>query len=520
MTGGSVSAPNTSRQTVGRAATRTGVVTAASRVIGLGRVLVIAAVLGTTYLGNTFQASNSISNVLFDLLAAGGLSAVLVPAFVRAADDAETERLADAILGVATAVLGAVAIAGVVAAPWIARVLTAGAPAAIAASQRELATFLVRCFVPQIVLYAFGAVAAGVLHARRRFLVVAAAPIANTVVMVVCLVAFRLHAGAHPGLDLDRGSRVLLAAAGTGGVVAFVGTLVVPAWRSGVRLRPRWARDRDVIDLLAHSGWGILLNSLAGAVMGAVIVAGNVVEGGVVAFQVAFVLFLAPYAVLAQPLHSAALPEFAHDAVAAPQRVDATLRWALESIVVLVAPVAAMLVVAAGPAVRVVGFGLDARGVHLVGLALGGLAPGLVPYSVFLLLARASYARGDSRSPAVAALVGAVMGVGIIVAVRLSVHTNALLVGLGLAHTAAFTVAATVLGVALARRGSRRLVSGVATRSCVLAVVIAGMIGALRTTVHLDGRLAAFAWCCGVALVCGGAGLLVARRRTHRPETV
>ena len=42
-------------------------------------MVVIAAVLGTTFLGNTFQASNSVSNVLFELLAAGALSAVLVP---------------------------------------------------------------------------------------------------------------------------------------------------------------------------------------------------------------------------------------------------------------------------------------------------------------------------------------------------------------------------------------------------------------------------------------------------------
>ncbi|MGH9035553.1 MAG: murein biosynthesis integral membrane protein MurJ, partial [Acidimicrobiia bacterium] len=65
-----------------RAAAVMGAATAISRVLGFGRVLVIAAVLGTTDLGNTFSASNSVSNVAFDLLAAGALSAVLVPAFV------------------------------------------------------------------------------------------------------------------------------------------------------------------------------------------------------------------------------------------------------------------------------------------------------------------------------------------------------------------------------------------------------------------------------------------------------
>jgi putative peptidoglycan lipid II flippase len=58
-------------------------------VVGGGRVLVIAAVLGTTYLGNAFQSSNTVSNLLFELLAAGALSAVLVPTFVGHLDRGE-----------------------------------------------------------------------------------------------------------------------------------------------------------------------------------------------------------------------------------------------------------------------------------------------------------------------------------------------------------------------------------------------------------------------------------------------
>ena len=51
-----------------RSATGMGAAAAASRVIGGGRVLVIAAVLGTTYLGNAFQGANTVSNLLFELL--------------------------------------------------------------------------------------------------------------------------------------------------------------------------------------------------------------------------------------------------------------------------------------------------------------------------------------------------------------------------------------------------------------------------------------------------------------------
>ena len=62
-------------------------------------MVVIAAVLGTTYLGNTFQASNSVSNVLFELLAAGALSAVLVPDLRRAASAGASDRRAEEVAG-------------------------------------------------------------------------------------------------------------------------------------------------------------------------------------------------------------------------------------------------------------------------------------------------------------------------------------------------------------------------------------------------------------------------------------
>src|SRR5262245_63584974 len=119
------------RSAVTRAAFGMGSITAVSRAFGFVRVLVIAAVLGTTFLGNTFQATNSVSNVLFELLAAGALSAVLVPTFVtllgRGEDD-EARRLAGGLLGVALAILVPVSIVAMVVAPWIADLLSTGAP--------------------------------------------------------------------------------------------------------------------------------------------------------------------------------------------------------------------------------------------------------------------------------------------------------------------------------------------------------------------------------------------------------
>ena len=128
---------------------------------------------------------------------------------------------------------------GIIAAPWIADVLTTGvANEHIAEQQRELSTFLLRFFVPQILLYALGAVAVAVLYAKRKLAVTAMAPIGLTIVVVAAMVTFRLVAGPAPGLDLSTGEQLILALGGTLGVVAFVGIPTVALWRTGFRLRP------------------------------------------------------------------------------------------------------------------------------------------------------------------------------------------------------------------------------------------------------------------------------------------
>jgi len=405
-----------------------GAIAAASRAVGLVRVLVIAAVLGTTYLGNAFQAANSVSNVLFELLAAGALSAVLVPTFVElfdADDDEGAEAVAGGVLGVALALLGGLSLLGVIGAPLISRLLTLGVPASVAVEQRELTTFLLRFFVPQVMLYAAGTVATAVLYARRRFAITAAAPIGNTVVMVACLLAFRAATGSGPGLDLTSGQRWWLVAAGTGGVMAFVGLLLLACRASGFRLRPRRPdRDGRVHAVLRHAGWGVVLHTGAGLLLGGAIVAGSAVEGAVVAYQVAWVFFLAPYAILAQPIHTAILPELVAEARDDDSaRFRSSIRWSLERMALLVLPVSGLLIALALPAMRVVSFGaVSAEGPNLLAAALAALAVGLLPYGAFLMLARAYYALGDSRTPGITALASCAAGVVVMIVGAVATH--------------------------------------------------------------------------------------------------
>jgi putative peptidoglycan lipid II flippase len=499
-----------------RAAAGMGAVTAVSRSLGFVRVLVVTAVLGTTSLGDAFQSANSVSNVLFELLAAGALSAVLVPTFVQLLDrddEPGAERVAGGVLGIALAVLGPVTLVGVVAAPLLARVLTIGVDSDVAAAQQDLVTFLLRFFLPQVLLYAAGTIITAVLYAKRRFAITAAAPIGNTVVMIACLIMFRVVAGPDPGLDLTTGEKLLLVAAGTGGVLAFVGVLLGAGAASGFRLRPRWpGRDSQVAAVLRHSGWGVVLHTGGGLLLGAAIVTAAGVVGGVVAYQVGWVIFLAPYAVLAQPIHTAILPEMVTEARDAGLRqVAASLRWALERMALLVLPATAAMIALASPALRVVEFGQTDG--QLLAAAVAGLAVGLYAYSAFLLLARGYYALGDSRTPGVVSLVSAAVGVVVMVVSAALVDGTARIVLLGLGHSIAYTVGAGVLVVGLTRRTGASLRPAALGRiGLVSAVAGVGGWAASQAVLGDDpGRLAALATV--MVIVAIGAGVVVAGYR-------
>ena len=525
--------PVADTRSISRSAAGMGAGAAASRVIGFARVLAIAAILGTTYLGNTFTSSNYVSNVLFELLAAGALSAVLVPTLVELLarpDEPEAERLAGSVLGRALIGLGVVTIVGVAAAPWLARLLASGVDnPTIAAQQESLATFLLRFFVPQVLLYAVGTVAIAVLYAKRRFVVTAIAPIGNTVLIVAGLVVFRLLAGGDTGLDLSLAEKLTLALSGTLGVAAFVAVPSIALHRTGFRLRPRWGRgDPGVTRLLRLSGWAVLQHAQIGLLLGAAIVLGNSVAGGTVAYQVAWVFFLAPYGVIAQPIHTAIHNELSIDA--ARDDFDSfagSLRWALDGMATLLVPVSAAMIVLARPGMIVFAFGEAAEnGVALLAAGLASLALGLFAYGAFLTLARAYYALGDSRTPAVVALFTGVGGVAAMAVGVWLTEGAARVAALGIGHTVAYTAGTVILSIGLSRRSGHAIVPRALVRAVGLSALIGVLAWGVVTLLDPSGRIGNAVMCTAIVVAGGALYLLgvratggrVERRRVEEPE--
>ena len=507
-----------------RAATRMGAATLLSRSVGFVRVWMVAAVLGTTYLGNTFQASNSVSNVLFELLAAGALSAVLVPTFVQhleAGDEVEAERLASGILGIALLGLGVVTVIGLIAVPVIADVLATGAPTPkIAAQQESLSTFFLWFFIPQILFYGWGTVSTAVLYAKRRFAITAVAPIANTVVLVISLAIFWVLHGSNGNLDLTLAEKLVLALGGTVGVLGFVGVPAVALHRSGFRLRPRlMPRDDRLRSLMRLSGWAVLQHAGIGILLGAAIVLGNRVEGGVVAYQFAFVLFLAPYAIIAHPVQTAILPELTLDAHRDDNAAFArSVRWALDSMSLLIVPVSAAFVALAVPAMRAITVDSQNHNVDLLAAAIASLGIGLLPYSVFLLFARALYARGDSRTPAIVALVTACVGAGFMVVASYASHGTGRVLALGFGHSLAYLLGALTLGFFLHRRLRAPLFPPALPLALTTSAILGTAAWGLFRAIGPLGRVATIALLAAVGIV--GAAIYVGIVRLVRGQGI
>jgi putative peptidoglycan lipid II flippase len=331
------------------------------------------------------------------------------------------------------------------------------------------------------------------------------------------MVVFRAVTGPDPTVDLTTGEALILAIGGTLGVAAFVGIPTVAVWRSGFRLVPRLGRhDPDVRRVVRLSGWAVFQHTMVGLLLAAAIVVGNSVKGGTVAYQVAFVFFLAPYAILAQPVHTAILSDLARES-GEPTAFGRSVRWALDNMVLLVVPVSALLMALAYPLMRVVAFGGAAKGdgTQLLAAGLASLALGLVAYSAFLLFARSYYALGNSRVPAGAALVSGVVGAVVMVVGGRSFDGTATVGMLGIGHSVAYILGAVMLGIGLRRRTGESTWPPALVPAVALAAPIGVVCWLVGAAVEPQSRLLTALLVGGLGLA-GGAAYLVGLRLVRK----
>lgn len=398
--------------------------TAVSRVTGFVRAAGIAAVLGATYFGNTFQALNSLPNLVYYQLLAGSLFAsVLVPSLVHQLNDGDERRARELLTGFLGAMLVIAAGAGVLlfAGGWVVlQVMAAGvADPHIAAAQRHVGLLLLLLFVPQVALYVIAGVGAAAMNAKRRFALAAGAPALENVGIIVFLVLAVVVFGTDT--DITKVSDAKVVVLGLGATLAVVWHASLQWWgarRAGMSMIPRrgW-HDADVRRIVRRMVPALAFTSMAFVQVLVILVAANRVAGGVVALQLALNFFYLPLALVAWPVARALLPQLARRiSQGSPRLFAEDLRHAVTLASFVAIPIAVGYMTLSFPLARAIAFGkLGPHGVELLGWSVAAIGLGVVAETWFILGTYASYAREDMRTP----LGPMAMRVGISVALML-----------------------------------------------------------------------------------------------------
>jgi putative peptidoglycan lipid II flippase len=434
--------------------------TLVSRATGFIKVAAIAAVLGPTYFGNLFQATNQLPNLTYEFLTGSLFVTLLVPPLVRRlnlADRARAEQIAGGFMGLTVSALALIVVVLALAGPLVLTVFTAGVPDPSAAeAQRRVGWVLLALLLPQVLLYAVAGTGNAVQNAHGRFALAAGAPVLENVGVVATLLAFAWLFGTRPDVESVALWPVLFLGTGTTVAVGLhAGAQWWGAYRVGVRLVPRrgW-RDPEVRAIVHRAvpslGYSFLNTSRA---LAALVVA-NRVPGGVVAFGLALNFFYLPVAVGGRPVSVAMLPELSRlYQGGVHHRFREELVRGSGLVAALIVPAAVGCAVLAEPIARAASFGEMATesAILLVALSLLALAPGILGEAAFVVSTQASYARDDASAPFRSMLVRSGVSLAGMLVAFLYFEGTAMLVALGLAISTGNLASALDLG----RRVSR-----------------------------------------------------------------
>ena len=468
--------------TLFKAAFSVSALTLLSRITGLVREQIGAALFGTSAAMDAFQIAFRIPNLLRRLFAEGAFAQAFVPllAATRARDgDEATRTLVDAVATVLAWALLLTCAVGIVAAPVLVWLLASG----FAPATEDAAVVMTRWMFPYIGCMSMVALASGVLNTWRRFAIPAFTPVLlnlSVIVAALALVPVLRDRGIEPIYALAIGVMV-------GGVLQ-LGIQGPALLRIG--MLPRLGLSpRRLAAAWHHPGVRQILAKMAPALVGVSVaqislminsqIASHLGTGAVSTLVYADRLMELPTALLGVALGVVLTPQMSaarasNDLVAYSSLLD----WGLRLVLLLALPCAVALAVFAQPLVAVLfhrgAFG--AQAVAMTTLAVMGYGAGVIGLVGVKVVAPAYYAQQDMRTPmrvaVIALLLTQLLNAGFILGLGMGVTALALSIGL------AANANALLLLWGLKRHGHYRPAPGWA--GFALKVVVAsGLMGAL-----------------------------------------
>jgi putative peptidoglycan lipid II flippase len=400
-----------------RSASVAGAATLASRLLGLARDQVLAALFGASHQMDAFVVASRIPNLVRDLFAEGAMSAAFVPTFathLTRHGRPDAWRLGANVLNALLIVTAAVATAGIVFADPLVRLYAgdfAGVPGKL-----ELTVLLTRIMLPFLTLAALAAAAMGMLNSLHHYFIPALAPATFNVATILCAL---LLVPLMPRLGWPE---VTAIAIGTllGGIAQ-----VLTQWpalhREGFRHRLRLdVHDAGLRRVLLLMGPGTI--GLAATQVNLFVNTQLAVGQGPGApswLAYAFRLMYLPIGLFGVSIATAVLPAAARDAAIADRAaVRRTISRGLSLMLLLNVPATVGLIALANPIVRV----LFERGQFLpsdtaaTAAVLQCYAIGLIGYAGARIASPVFYALGRHRLPIVVSTLAVVVNIAASVA--------------------------------------------------------------------------------------------------------
>jgi putative peptidoglycan lipid II flippase len=390
-----------------KAASTVSLLTLASRVTGLVRDLLMAAIFGASGLTDAFNVAFRIPNLFRRLFAEGAFSQAFVPTLAHSKEaegDAATHRLIDAVATVLTWVLVLTCVVGVIASPLLVWALASGLQKD--ARSYDAAVVMTRWMFPYIGFMSLVALAAGILNTWKRYAVSAFTPVLLNLCMIA---AAAIGAPAFRSMGIEP---IYAMAAGVmaGGVLQLLVQFPVLK-RLGLmpHIRVRWSGVRDAWN---DPGVRHVMSMMAPALLGVSVaqlsllintqIASHLSEGSVTWLFYADRLMEFPTAMLGVALGVVLMPQLAAARAAGDaERYSSMLDWGLRLVVLLALPSAVALLVFAKPLVATL-FHYGAFrdfDVSQVSAALAGYGVGLLGLVGIKVLAPGFYAEQDMRTP-------------------------------------------------------------------------------------------------------------------------
>ena len=479
-------------RTTARSLARAGLVVSGAylvaRVLGYIRVVVIGTTFGAGPELDAFFAAFRIPDLIFQLVAAGAVASALVPivaGMVAKGEQVHAWRVVSTIANLMVVGLLAFAAVAFVAAPALVPIIAPG----FHGDQLARTIDLTRLMLLAPMFLALGATATAALNGTQRFAASAVAPVVYDLAIIGAAVILAPSLGVT-GLAL-------------GVVAGSLGHLLVqlpPLMRSGFRYLPRIdlsdAQARLALALMGPRVIGLGVTQITFVVMTAL--ATNLGTGAVSAYTIAFSLLQIPLGVIGIPLGIVIFPSLAKEL--ALGRTDHYLQILTRSLRILafvMLPITALGMVLRVQVVELLlGYGkFTQAAVQLTADTLLLFLLGLTAHSVIAVLTRAFYARQDTRTPMVAAVLAVAINTTLAIA-----HVGSLgLPAIGLSIAAAAWTEAILLLVVLRRREGPalhlgalasallRILSGAIAAAAVAYVVLQALGGLAPAGTNLEG---------------------------------